>query len=155
MLQVGQLQQRVGRVRDVRHGPTDGGRVRQLWAGDGLRLPREQLRRGAGQAVRVQEAAGSHPQDRRQRVPGGGLGRGVSRPLPQLSVPLSQLRLRWHWRAGVSSEPPLARHARRHTGEHINYSKSGSLVTIIRPSFTLPLKRKFILSSVMRVIEYL
>lgn len=94
MLQVGQLQQRVGRVRDVRHGPTDGGRVRQLRAGDGLRLPREQLRGGAGQAVRVQEAAGSHPQDRRQRVPGGGLGRGVSRPLPQLSVPLPQLRLR-------------------------------------------------------------
>lgn len=94
MLQVGQLQQRVGRVRDVRHGPTDGGGVGQLRAGDGLRLPREQLRRGAGQAVRVQEATGSHPQDRRQRVPGGRLGRGVSRPLPQLSVPLSQLRLR-------------------------------------------------------------
>lgn len=90
-------------MRDVGHGPADGGRPRGVRAGRRRGLSGEQLRGRAGQAVRVQEVPGAHPEDRRLRVPGRRFAGRLPGALPELAVPVPLVRLRRHRRKRVQT----------------------------------------------------
>lgn len=115
--QVGQLQQRHGRLRDVGHGQTDGGRPGSVRAGQRDRLLGKQLRRRARQTMRVQEVSRPHTENRRFRVSGRQFFGRLPGAVPQFAVQVSFVRLRRHWRIRMQTQSSLQGHVSRHTGK--------------------------------------
>lgn len=103
-------------MRAFRHGSANSGGSRTVRAGRRRRLPREQLRRRAGQTVRIQKVPGPHFEDGRFRVPRCRVAGRLPRAVPELAISMPFVRLRRHWRVRVPPQSPFPCHVGRHTG---------------------------------------
>lgn len=127
--QVGQLQQRDGRVRTVGHGQAYGGGPIGVRTGQRDRLFGEQLRGRAREVVRVQKVPGTHPEDGRLGVPGRRVPGRLPRTVSELSVQVPLVRLRRHRRIRVQAQSSFQGHVVRHTGKR---GKKNHLITIAK-----------------------
>lgn len=133
LFQIGQLQQRHGRMRHVGYGQADCGRIRRFRSGRSAcrrsgrrrttrpRVPGEQLRRGTGQALRIQKDTRKDPEDGRLRLSGGGIRGRVQGAVSQFAFQVPLFRLRRYRRERLQAVTPLEGHLSRYPGRFFTY----------------------------------
>lgn len=116
-LQICQLQERYRWLWDVKHGPYDSGRVYSVPSSGRIRLHGEQLCRGTHQAVRVQEAERSHPEDSGFSVPRRRLRGRMQGTVLEFTLPLPFIWFRWYRWYGLPPQSSFQSHLVWHPGK--------------------------------------